>query len=163
MVALTVDDIVAAVLALDPGADPAQVRVRAEYALAQARVAAPCLKDDTLEADLRMTAAGVIAAAVLRWQVNGATATGVQSESAGGVSVTYDTTQRRSLLWPSEINDLARLCQGAGGGRLAFSIDTAPVQGSVHADVCSLNFGASYCSCGADIAGFPLYEQGTVP
>jgi hypothetical protein len=39
-----------------------------------------------------------------------------------------------------------------------------------HADICTANnyvnatgatvFGGSYCSCGADIAGFPLYEDG---
>lgn len=41
----------------------------------------------------------------------------------------------------------------------AFSIDTAPsFGGGFHADICSLCFGAGYCSCGADIAGFPLYE-----
>lgn len=42
--------------------------------------------------------------------------------------------------------------------------------GSVHADVCTANvyvdssgaviFGGAYCSCGADIAGYPLYETG---
>ena len=39
----------------------------------------------------------------------------------------------------------------------AFSIDTVGCA-TVHADICALNFGASYCSCGADIAGWPLYE-----
>ncbi len=41
---------------------------------------------------------------------------------------------------------------------------------TIHADVCSANyytdtngalvFGGAYCSCGADIAGYPLYEVG---
>lgn len=41
---------------------------------------------------------------------------------------------------------------------------------SIHADICSANYytdsngalvyGGAYCSCGADIAGFPLYEVG---
>lgn len=44
-----------------------------------------------------------------------------------------------------------------GGG--AFDIDT--VSSSIlHMDVCSLNLGALYCSCGGDIAGFPIYEGG---
>lgn len=43
------------------------------------------------------------------------------------------------------------------GGVGAFSVDTAPC-GSVHALACALYFGATYCSCGADIAGFALYE-----
>ena len=29
-----------------------------------------------------------------------------------------------------------------------------------HIPWCSLNLGALYCSCGADIAGFPIYESG---
>lgn len=29
-----------------------------------------------------------------------------------------------------------------------------------HLPWCSLNFGATYCSCGADIAGWPIYEDG---
>lgn len=31
---------------------------------------------------------------------------------------------------------------------------------SIHAPWCALAFGALYCSCGADIAGYPIYEQG---
>lgn len=41
----------------------------------------------------------------------------------------------------------------------AFVIDTVAV-GSVHMPWCSLNFGATFCSCGADLAGYPLYETG---
>lgn len=38
----------------------------------------------------------------------------------------------------------------------AFSVDMFSAVGSVHAAWCSLNFGATYCSCGADIAGYPI-------
>ncbi|HET8556188.1 MAG TPA: hypothetical protein VFL58_02640 [Gaiellaceae bacterium] len=41
-------------------------------------------------------------------------------------------------------------------GGQAFAIDTLSA-GSTHAPWCSLAFGANYCDCGADIAGFPLY------
>ena len=41
----------------------------------------------------------------------------------------------------------------------AFSIDTVG-SSSTHLPWCSLNFGATYCSCGADIAGYPIYEGG---
>lgn len=41
----------------------------------------------------------------------------------------------------------------------AFSIDTLGAS-TVHQPWCSLNFGATYCSCGADIAGYPIYEDG---
>ena len=39
----------------------------------------------------------------------------------------------------------------------AFHIDTAPC-GSAHLPWCSLSFGALYCSCGVDIAGYPIFE-----
>lgn len=45
----------------------------------------------------------------------------------------------------------------SGGG--AFDIDTASA-GTTHQPWCSLGFGATYCSCGADIAGYPIYEGG---
>lgn len=40
----------------------------------------------------------------------------------------------------------------------AFSIDTAPALTDAHAPWCNLAFGATYCSCGADIAGVAIYE-----
>lgn len=46
----------------------------------------------------------------------------------------------------------------SGGG--AFDVDTAPTNATVHQDWCSINFGATYCSCGGDIAGYPIYEGG---
>jgi hypothetical protein len=39
----------------------------------------------------------------------------------------------------------------------AFAVDTAPC-GSAHLPWCSLYFGATYCSCGVDIAGEPIFE-----
>lgn len=42
----------------------------------------------------------------------------------------------------------------------AFSIDMAPAGGSVHQPWCATSLGANYCSCGADIAGYPIYEYG---
>jgi hypothetical protein len=41
----------------------------------------------------------------------------------------------------------------------AFSIDMIGA-GNIHQPWCALNFGALYCSCGADIAGTPIYELG---
>ena len=48
---------------------------------------------------------------------------------------------------------LLGLVEGSG----AFSVDQFAA-GSVHLLWCSLSLGASYCSCGADIAGHPIYE-----
>ena len=46
--------------------------------------------------------------------------------------------------------------EGAGT-RQAFTILTAPDCAMIHDETCALTFGALYCSCGADIAGYPLY------
>jgi hypothetical protein len=40
----------------------------------------------------------------------------------------------------------------------AFSVDTVAAA-SIHQPWCNLAFGALYCSCGADLAGFPLWED----
>lgn len=39
----------------------------------------------------------------------------------------------------------------------AFAIDMVPGISAIHDLACSLRFGATYCSCGADIAGHPIY------
>lgn len=40
----------------------------------------------------------------------------------------------------------------------AYSLNMIPTIGNVHVPWCALNMGALYCSCGADIAGKPIYE-----
>lgn len=50
---------------------------------------------------------------------------------------------------------LLGLVEGSG----AFSVDMLGVS-SAHLPWCSLSMGASYCSCGVDIAGYPIYEGG---
>lgn len=53
---------------------------------------------------------------------------------------------------------LLGLTEPTGG---AFSVDMAAgYELSPHADICSLNFGATYCSCGASLTNlmYPLYE-----
>lgn len=40
----------------------------------------------------------------------------------------------------------------------AFAVDMFPTGRSIHAPWCTAHFGALYCSCGADIAGRPIYE-----
>ncbi len=47
---------------------------------------------------------------------------------------------------------------GESGEAGAFTVDTLGVS-SIHAAWCSLNFGATYCSCGADIAGSPIFGE----
>jgi hypothetical protein len=49
---------------------------------------------------------------------------------------------------------------GLTGPRAAYAIDAAPAAVSAHLPWCALTLGAAYCSCGADIAGEPIYEGG---
>ena len=45
-----------------------------------------------------------------------------------------------------------------GGGQRAFTVPMGGPSRAVHRPWCNLAFGASWCSCGADIAGVPIYE-----
>lgn len=132
---------------------------------AKASRVAPCLTwDGTLveqpapTVDQLAEARLVLIGAVKRWAEAGSGA--VQSQTAGIFSTTTDTRQRTGFnLWPSEITDLQAICSTGSTGREAFAIDTAPAY-SAHLPWCSLSMGASYCSCGADIAEYPIYELG---
>lgn len=133
---------------------------------AKASRVAPCLTWTGEEADMPTPTEDQIAearlvllGAVKRWAEAGAGA--LQSQSAGPFAQTVDTRQRVGFnLWPSEIEQLQDICKGENSG--AFSVDTAPSCGAiVHAESCSINFGATYCSCGAILTqGWPLYEIG---
>lgn len=72
----------------------------------------------------------------------------------GSSSRTYKSAKGRVQIL-DEWWTLLGLVEASG----AFSIDTLGVS-SVHLPWCSLNLGAAYCSCGADIAGYPIYEGG---
>lgn len=127
---------------------------------------APCLAyDGTVEGETAPTvdqlaeARLVLLGAVKRWAEAGSGA--FQSQTAGPFGVAVDTRQRTGFnLWPSEIGALQDICAVSDddSGK-AFSIDTAPSFSGIHAAWCASNFGANYCSCGADIAGFPIFEQ----
>jgi hypothetical protein len=117
---------------------------------------APCLAStDPIPTDGQLAEAQlVLIGAVKRWAEAGSGA--LQQQSAGPFSQVLDTRQRTGYnLWPSEIEQLQSICAPENSG--AFSIDTAPT-GSAHLPWCSLNFGAVYCSCGVDIAGYPIFE-----
>lgn len=128
---------------------------------ARATRVAPCLAttDPAPTADQLAEAKLVLIGAVKRWAEAGSGA--LQSQTAGPFGMTVDTRQRGGYnLWPSEIQELQAICSSGPVGRQAFSIDTAPSLGSAHLPWCNLAFGATYCSCGADIAGEPIYELG---
>lgn len=97
----------------------------------------------------------VLYGAIKRWKDAGAGA--FQQQTSGPFGVTIDTRQRGGYnLWPSEITQLQDICK-TGGENKAFDIDTVG-HGRWHADWCSTVFGAP-CSCGADIAFEPVFEN----
>ena len=143
-----------------------QVDLWVDGANAQAARVAPCLDDDDpLPTENQLAEARmVLVGAVSRWSEAGTGA--FQQQTTGPFGVTVDTRQRGGYrLWPSEIEQLQDICGGSASG--AFSIDMVG-DATVHADICTANtyvddngvivYGGAYCSCGADIAGFALYE-----
>lgn len=153
---LTLDDLPSSISSRI-GADELDIMLAGANAKA-ARVA-PCLVDgtDAVRAEARL----VLLGALKRWSEAGSGAK--QTETAGPFSQTIDTRQRTGYnLWPSEIENLQSLCADASTGKV-FAVDTAPGPGSAHMPWCALAFGATYCSCGADLTAdqYPLYEGGT--
>lgn len=83
----------------------------------------------------------------------------------GSVSRTYRTGAGRVTILDAWWDLLSPSASASG----AFSIRPSGC-GTMHAEICSANvytdtngaiiFGGAYCSCGADIAGYPLYEIG---
>lgn len=122
---------------------------------------APCLgsttpgptEDQLAEAKL------ILVGAILRWSQAGAGALQSHTQTAGPFTdgVTFDTRQRGGFnLWPSEITQLQDICKS--WVRAAYSVDTVQTSGT-HSPICSVYFGGA-CSCGAVIAGAPIYEPG---
>lgn len=126
---------------------------------AKAARVAPCLvnTDTPPTADQLSEARLVLIGAIRRWSEAGAGA--LQSESVDDYTRTIDTRQRSSgyNLWPSEIKQLQDICATMDTSSGAFSFSPS-CSSTVHQPWCALYFGATYCSCGADIAGYPLYE-----
>lgn len=124
---------------------------------AKAKRVAPCLAEAD-DQDVINEARLILLGTIKRWAEAGSGA--FQQQTAGSFSVTTDTRQKTSgyNLWPSEVEALQSLCSETTE-RTVFTVDTAPAAYGVHADTCSLRFGALYCSCGADLTNYayPLY------
>jgi hypothetical protein len=134
------------------------IDVMVDGANAKASRIAPCLAstDPAPNADQLAEAILILIGTVKRWAEAGSGA--LQQQTAGPFSQTLDTRQRPGFnMWPSEIEQLQAICATEKAG--AFSIDTAP-ESSIHLAWCADSLGAEYCSCGADIAGYPIYELG---
>lgn len=148
-------------LALFASIDEDKAQEMIDDAMAQAILVAPCLADeDELTTHQKAAVKAILRRAVLRWNEVGVGGVTQQQRTAGpfSESQTVSTSTSRGLFWPSEIDQLQAICSAVTGGTSgAFTIDTAPSSG-LHAEICALVFGANYCSCGASIAGHPLYE-----
>lgn len=145
-----------------PDLAEAKANAMIEDAMALAVEAAPCLDNDDLDPKKAAAAKAVLRGAILRWNESGQGGRGQVTNVAGPFqhAEVFDTTKpRRSMFWPSEIAQLQKICADAGSTRSAWAYDTAGRCGAAHADVCSSNLGANFCSCGADIAGIPLWEN----
>lgn len=117
-------------------------------AMGMAKMIAPCIVSPTFEHP--DAAKAVIRGAILRWNEAGTGA--ITTKQAGPYQQVIDSnTRRNNLFWPSEISQLEAMCRA---GSTAFSIDTNSGTSAVmHSDICSVNFGSQYCSCGALLTG----------
>lgn len=152
---------------LAPFADIDTVKAGAmiEDAEADAILIAPCIPglltapaDETDEQRALREAklAGIkstLRAAILRWNDAGTGA--IQTTTTGPFSETQQYQARKSMFWPTEIEKLQGICKD--GDSKAFSVDTIPGS-TAHLPWCSLMLGATFCSCGVGIAGYPIYE-----
>ncbi len=140
-----------------PNIDQEKAQAFIDDALALAVLVAPCLAEPTPE--VIPAAKAILRGAVLRWYDVGTGA--VVSQASGSDSVTYDTSRsRRNQFFPNEIVQLQKLCKDSTKGA-AFTIPVGRRR-PVHALECSLNFGATHCSCGSDLNNLqgPIYGGG---
>jgi hypothetical protein len=100
----------------------------------------------------------IVCAVVRRAMPDAAGLNGMESvqESTGPFSTTYKPVNPAGDFY---LTKQEKLALGAGGSK-AFGASIAGGEQSAHLAWCSLNFGATYCSCGVDIAGEPIYEVG---
>ena len=134
-------------------------------ALAMARLSAPCLANTDLSEDHAAAAKAIIRGAILRWHEAGAGSLTQRQQTIGPAMLgeSFDTRQtRKGMFWPSEIEQLQGICaQISGETSGAFAVDTVGA-GSAHLPWCDLAFGATSCSCGTYLAGYPLWEGGAI-
>lgn len=154
--------------------EPAKADAMIVDAESMAVLTAPCLADlvtappDETPAEqvtrLAKLAAvkAILRGAILRWEEAGSGATSSLNQQAGpfGQQQSFTPAARKSMFWPSELEQLQGICSDGEQGK-AYAIETVagPTIPDQHSPFCNLRFGANWCSCGADIGGgFPIYE-----
>ena len=136
--------------------DRAERLLRREFPDLQDRI------DSGDEPDLEATVVDVVAAMVTRVfrnpsghrSVSGQETTG---QFSGSNTITFGGENPGALALLDEERDALRPPDAPRGGQ-AFSIGVAPAGATDHLPWCSLWFTGKWCSCGTDIAGFPIYE-----
>lgn len=78
---------------------------------------------------------------------------------ASGIAPELNDPEFVRALYARYRDQLERLKRWSGTSGSAFTLDAVGLD-TIHLPWCNLNFGAEYCSCGADIAGYPIYELG---
>jgi|SRR5690625_185418 len=141
---------------------PGDQRVYAETAIEDASleidVACP-LPDEPTEQDLQARLVVVCRMIKRAYAVpDDAVGVGSVQQGAGPYQSTLTFTNPTGDLYLTKAD---RRLLGCAGQR-AFTIDLTPAAGTLgpHTPECALHFGAVYCSCGVDIAGFPLFGGG---
>lgn len=140
--------------------DDAKTEAMIEDAIAQAVIVAPCL-ETTTDPKVLAAARAILRGALVRWHEAGSGAKVTKQQTAGIFSQTdtLDNSQkRRGAFWPSEIVDLQKLCKRSSGK--PYTIELVGDGRVRHLPWCDLAFGGLACSCGADIAGAPIFELG---
>jgi hypothetical protein len=147
-----------------PDLDASKANLMIADALALAEEAAPCIGAEDLDPKKAAAAKAILRGAILRWNESGQGGRSQVTDIVGPFqhAEAFDTTKpRRSLFWPSEIVQLQKICTDEAASRKAWGYDTAGGNGPLHADICAINLGASYCSCGTVYNGGagPLWED----
>ena len=136
--------------------DRAERLLRREFPDLQDRI------DSGDEPDLEATVVDVVAAMVTRVFRNPAGHRSVSGQEttgqfSGSNTITFGGENPGALGLLDEERDALRPPDAPRGGQ-AFSIGVAPAGATDHLPWCSLWFTGKWCSCGTDIAGFPIYE-----
>ena len=136
--------------------DRAERLLRREFPDLQDRI------DSGDEPDLEATVVDVVAAMVTRVFRNPAGHRSVSGQEttgqfSGSNTITFGGDNPGALGLLDEERDALRPPDAPRGGQ-AFSIGVAPAGATDHLPWCSLWFTGKWCSCGADIAGFPIFE-----
>jgi hypothetical protein len=135
--------------------ETAKAQAMIDDVLAIAARVAPYAFEDNFE--YPEAAKAILRGAVLRRNDAGSGGIVQRQRTDGPFTRSETVDQKRTDILTEEERDALKELH-TGEAKSAFSIDTAPGGSVVHADVCSLNFGANYCSCGASLSGFPLWE-----